>query len=630
MDPLHQDAMGNEPPYDMGSLIQGDSQSSLMFPSMMGTIGSPFIYRSNTMDFSDDDLFSSSLPTGQTASPVIDGNSFKARRRKASQPQRLVYCEDNVKNGQHVSISDAQQVQSAHESPELQSLEVRRDLENLVEEIREEKSTEFDTKPNIAKTSDLKKYPCPNCQEYFPNRKSLKSHVKSHDNQASHEKRKQKCNCNICGVSLFNKTALKNHIKRIHEKPVREFKCQTCHKEFISKAELTQHTFVHSQDKNFSCDVCGKKFASKPYLERHVKTHTGDKPTFTCEVCNKQLSDKTGFVAHMRAHSGERPYECSVCGNKYTIKRHLTSHARIHSETRPFACEVEGCGKTFRSRSNLRMHRDFHAGVKRWSCSYCSRSFLSQGNMAKHVRRHLGEKKYTCDYCPKAFIEKQELKSHMKVHSSSSKLQNASLKKNNNHTESTTREMEGQVQQETDATSPSSRERPLTADRSNSFQSNVEEEMQVTEVMESPNRDNSPCEVTSTLETIFGSRHPSSSSESVGHLDDMVVITLIDGNDGVSSHTRQTVDEVSLLNPQSHTIGSSSSHELTFQEGNYVSSSNHTSFPQDSDRLPSMGYTYHMSEQVFNCTLCSLYYPEAFALRHHLVEYHRVDPDKIH
>ena len=421
---------------------------------------------------------------------------------------------------------------------------------------------------------------------------------------------------------------------------MREFKCQTCQKEFVSKAELTQHSFVHSQDKNFACDVCGKKFASKPYLERHVKTHTGDKPTFTCEVCGKQLSDKTGFLAHVRAHSGERPYECTVCGNKYTIKRHLTSHSRIHSEVRPFACEVEGCGKTFRSRSNLRMHRDFHAGVKRWSCSYCSRSFLSQGNMAKHVRRHLGEKKYSCDVCSKAFIEKQELKSHMKVHLSSPSSQSISSKKKKTESTTTEQTIEAGIVCELDAISPQSCEsgRTVPAHRSCSFDSN--DELHATDIIPS-NRENSPCEVTSTLESMFGNRQPSSSSESVGHLDDMVVITLIDGPENVSSQPRNPVnhaiESVALLNPQSHAIGSSSSHEneeLSFTTGNFVSSSmmsstnNPTSL--EAERLPCMGFPYHISDQVFNCTLCSNYYPEAVMLRQHLIDYHRVDTDKIH
>ena len=220
--------------------------------------------------------------------------------------------------------------------------------------------------------------------------------------------------CPQCGLKLFNKTALNNHMKRIHDNPDRPFKCAVCSKCFISKSELNQHINIHNESKNFMCEQCGKTFRSKSYLERHYKTHTGVKP-FKCEFCGKMLSDKTGFTAHVRSHKGERPFQCDICGKKYTIKRHLTSHMMIHSDLRPFECEQ--CGKTFRSRTNFRMHKDSHLGLKRWECKFCQRTFLSQGNMAKHVRRHIGDRKHKCDVCGKAFIEKQELKNHSKMHS---------------------------------------------------------------------------------------------------------------------------------------------------------------------------------------------------------------------
>ena len=474
----------------------------------------------------------------------------------------------------------------------------------------------------------------------------MRSHLKSHEDPGSCSRRKQKSLCNLCGLSLFNKTALKNHIKRIHEKPVREFKCNVCSKEFVSKSELTQHSFVHSQDKNFVCDVCGKKFASKPYLERHVKTHTGDKPTFTCEVCGKQLTDKTGFVAHIRAHSGERPYECTVCGNTYTIKRHLTSHSRIHSEARPFACDVEGCGKTFRSRSNLRMHRDFHAGVKRWSCSFCSRSFLSQGNMAKHVRRHLGEKKYACSLCPKAFIERQELKSHMKVHSTSDSQVGSTTRRrrtvsatsvsDSDRNDASERKVPRNEQEV--AISVSSCDSLTTlVNRSSSFSSSHEGVDEDIQPFLTPGRDNSPCEVTSSLEACFSDNgHPSSSSESPQKLDDMVVITLIHDPQPTQNQdlVRNEMNGCSLLDHQSQVVGSSSAEteSMSYSESSFVSSSLTTtnSTSTENGKLPSLGFPYHISDQVFNCTLCTNYYPEAPMLRLHLLQYHRVDPDKIH
>lgn len=396
------------------------------------------------------------------------GVSTRMRRRKATQPQRLVYCDldfnlnedanlgtigdgidnnllnnDNVDANQYVITMqcDDQRVSSTEIS--LTSLEpsineatvtTTTDTTETIETIETIEAIEATDASGGTTKQKNKGFQCEICGSFWNSKTRLKCHYRTHG-AAKHLKceicgklfgweyswkthmlahSEQNPNkCPHCGLKLFNKTALTNHIKRIHDNPERPFKCLVCSKSFISKSELNQHSHTHNEDKPFMCEQCGKTFRSKSYMERHYKTHSGIKP-FKCEYCGKLLADKTGFTAHIRAHVGERPYMCDVCGKKYTIKRHLTSHMIIHSDLRPFKCEQ--CGKTFRSRTNFRMHKDSHLGIKRWSCKFCNRTFLSQGNMAKHVRRHIGDRKHKCEVCGKAFIEKQELKNHSKIH----------------------------------------------------------------------------------------------------------------------------------------------------------------------------------------------------------------------
>ncbi|CAG2112988.1 unnamed protein product [Medioppia subpectinata] len=402
---------------------------------------------------------------------TVGSVSTRLRRRKATQPQRLIYCDldfaiSDEQNGKQTTDPTGDVINELHtndnnceqngytidemvltdldtsghkveeEEEEEEEEEIDEEEETVEEEYTETTTEDNETKPQKKNT---KGFECEICGSLWNSKTRLRSHYRTHG--ASKHLKCDICGklfgweyswkthmlahrddnpnrCPHCGLKLFNKSALTNHVKRIHENPERPFKCSVCDKRFISRSELNQHSHVHNEDKPFMCEQCGKTFRSKSYLERHYRTHTGVKP-FRCEFCGKLLADKTGFTAHVRSHMGDRPFVCDVCGKKYTIKRHLTSHMMIHSDARPFKCEE--CGKTFRSRTNARMHKDSHLGVKRWECRFCKRQFLSQGNMAKHVRRHIGDRNHKCLVCGKAFIEKQELKNHSKMHANHEK-----------------------------------------------------------------------------------------------------------------------------------------------------------------------------------------------------------------
>lgn len=498
--------------------------------SVFGSIGSPIAFRSQLDSFVDDeDLF---IHTGTVGSNDCPSLSTRLRRRKASQPQRLIYCELNYSPTTPSTVTTPSSGQTSQE-----------------------------TSPSPTNEGLFK---CNSCEARFDDKNNLRSHKKSVHGPSDGKKK----TCNLCGTVVFNTSALKNHHKRVHEKSERTFQCDLCLKKFFSKAELTQHSFIHCDEKKFKCDLCDKKFASRAYLERHSKTHQGLKP-FQCEICHKQLADKTGFVAHVRAHKGEKPFQCNVCEKRYTIKRHLTSHMRIHSNLRPFTCDFPGCSKTFRSRSNWRMHKDFHAGVKRWSCSYCGRSFLSQGNMAKHVRRHVGEKRFSCDICGKGFIERQELKSHQKI-----------------HTHVTTTDAIDLI--------------PVPPNCVNVI--NNTSGHAVTDV----NGQSGHIECTA--------EEASSTLNDTSNETGMVMITVLDGQ---TCSVLESTSQVSTPLNRTPTITFASDF-----------STDHSS--NDQNKLPALSFDFQIQEQIFNCTLCSCGFPLESMLREHLLDYHRVEPDKIH
>lgn len=200
---------------------------------------------------------------------------------------------------------------------------------------------------------------------------------------------------------------------RIHGNPKKEFKCDKCEKEFVTKSELDRHGYNHTKEKPFICEYCGNTYRFKAALLVHYRVHSGEKP-YKCTFCEKEFIHLSSAIGHRRRHTGEMPFHCNECGKFFRVKRALTAHMSVHSEKRPFKCDK--CEKTFKSRSGYRVHLDFHLGVKRHKCKFCDKAFRAWCNMHKHMKRHLSNKSFKCNSCDKNFLDKQDLKNHIKIH----------------------------------------------------------------------------------------------------------------------------------------------------------------------------------------------------------------------
>ena len=102
--------------------------------------------------------------------------------------------------------------------------------------------------------------------------------------------------------------------KRKHEVlhlPPHHF-CEFCQKGFHFNNELIEHCRCHTKENLEECQVCHKTFVSKRYLKEHSKKHVDEDKHYQCTSCTRSCSSKANLHAHVRgAHEGGYITLCS-------------------------------------------------------------------------------------------------------------------------------------------------------------------------------------------------------------------------------------------------------------------------------------------------------------------------------
>lgn len=93
--------------------------------------------------------------------------------------------------------------------------------------------------------------------------------------------------------------------------------CDTCHKEFRGKSDLTRHKFVHTNEKPYKCETCNKCYRQEINLKNHIISAHKREREFACSQCPKSFALKERLRLHMRLHTGEKPYACQQCDKRF-------------------------------------------------------------------------------------------------------------------------------------------------------------------------------------------------------------------------------------------------------------------------------------------------------------------------
>ncbi|XP_017466350.1 PREDICTED: uncharacterized protein LOC108359157 [Rhagoletis zephyria] len=190
-------------------------------------------------------------------------------------------------------------------------------------------------------------YQCLECVEEFESKELFDIHRSGHANNMK---------CAICNMVL---KSLKNYEK--HCLRCKPYECQICGRVVRFRPNFIKHMRVHtgqqSERHKYKCDVCHKEFMSFEYFKVHKKIHN-ENVNLTCEICGKVFSALASLRGHSKLHSGVKLHKCDVCGKGFGQRYNLKIHARTHTGDFPFECKV--CKKKLHTQSSLQTHMQVH------------------------------------------------------------------------------------------------------------------------------------------------------------------------------------------------------------------------------------------------------------------------------
>ncbi|XP_055631124.1 transcription factor grauzone-like [Toxorhynchites rutilus septentrionalis] len=221
--------------------------------------------------------------------------------------------------------------------------------------------------------------------------------------------------CELCDKCYKNKAYLHHHNIRVHgnESDDRPFKCDLCSQAFTKRCLLRTHSCKQQKVK---CPECDKQL-SKGALRLHLTNmHSKTDRKMICDTCGQGFLNKLCFENHIRMHIGieVQKFQCPICQKWIKGEHDLKRHIRIihYEKGQTHICDV--CNKQYPNSKALNKHKGLVHVEKKFECEFCGKKFKHALNLKEHRTIHTGEVLYSCDICGTTMNSKANLYTHTK------------------------------------------------------------------------------------------------------------------------------------------------------------------------------------------------------------------------
>lgn len=202
------------------------------------------------------------------------------------------------------------------------------------------------------------------------------------------------------------------------------FKCKVCKKSYTLRNFYYCHMKKHKMKNRLLCESCGQRFTNiqkfKYHLKRHNKNICKRKvrfSTFACNLCERQFRTRSNLKEHRNYCSGNLPYYCSHtnCDKRFPSATKLKNHVKLkHDKKFSAICSI--CNIGFVKASDYKYHMVTHSTEKKFNCSKCDKSYKTLSNLNFHMKYHNKKLPFICEICQKGFMRKEYLEAHVNVH----------------------------------------------------------------------------------------------------------------------------------------------------------------------------------------------------------------------
>ncbi|XP_033125140.1 zinc finger protein 728-like [Anneissia japonica] len=178
--------------------------------------------------------------------------------------------------------------------------------------------------------------------------------------------------CDLCDFSSWSHGSLSYHKKKVHS--THRFKCSMCSYKAVSRCDVIKHQKRHNKGKPYICKSCGDGFESKKKLNAHM-ANCHDGPLAEPEE-EMKVVEEVG-----EEEEGEDEVADTIVdedGKEITLVTEDKS-----DDSRPFKCDE--CGRSFKHRNNLQLHKLSHTVVRIHQCQLCSFAATSAASLGTHM-----------------------------------------------------------------------------------------------------------------------------------------------------------------------------------------------------------------------------------------------------